>query len=81
MEIPAYEGYGRTIMVRFRCQRCKVTADRQLKDCRPNGYAIRNLSDLAAPEGWYDGGFYYPTLCKECAEKYDKFMNGEEYDN
>lgn len=77
MQIDSFEGFGRTIMVRFMCYRCKRTAARKLQECRPDDHHVRDLSDLIPPEGWRDGGFYYPMFCPECAEKYDKFMEGE----
>ena len=73
-----YEEFGRTMMVRFKCQRCKKTEYRPLKDCLPSDCPVRNLSDLEAPTGWRDGGFYHPTFCPECAEKYKRFMDGED---
>ena len=78
MEIPSFDGYGRTVMVRFRCWRCKKVDLRPLEDCLPTECPVRHLSDLIPPNGWRDGGFYYPTFCPDCAEKYDKFMRGEE---
>lgn len=80
MNIPEYEGFGRTLMVRFVCYRCKKTEYKTLRDSAPKDYDVRNLSDLSAPKEWRDGGFYYPTFCPECAEKYDRFMNGEDED-
>ena len=78
MEIPDFEGHGRTIMVDFKCWRCKKIAARPLKDCLPTDGPARFMSDLRPPKEWRNGGFYYPTFCPECAEKYDKFMSGEE---
>lgn len=77
MEIREFEGHGRKLMVEFSCRRCKTTAYKPLVDCLPSDCAARGLYDLNAPEEWKDGGFYHPTLCPECAEKYEKFMNGE----
>jgi len=74
MEIKEFEGYGRTLSVEFKCYRCRKTAVRRLEDCFPSDYAMHNLSDLVPPKGWRNGGFYYPTFCPDCAEKYDKFM-------
>ena len=76
--IPDCEGFGRTVVIRFRCQRCKKTEERPLKECLPSDGPVRNMSDLKAPADWRDGGFYYPTFCPDCAEKYDQFMKGEE---
>ena len=78
MEIPDFEGHGRTIMVLFRCWRCNKVEYKPLKDCLPTECGVRFMSDLRAPSTWRDGGFYYPTFCPECAEKYDRFMKGEE---
>ena len=78
MEINSFEGHGRTLMVRFMCWRCKKTVARPLKDCLPTEGPMRNLYDLTPPKDWRNGGFYYPTFCPECAEKYDHFMRGEE---
>lgn len=78
MEIPNFEGHGRTVMVQFQCYRCKTVAIRPLKDCIPNDSPVSDMSDFEAPANWRDGGFYYPTFCPDCAEKYDKFMRGEE---
>ena len=77
MEIKEYEGHGRRLMVEFACTRCKNTEYKPLFDCLPTEFPVRNLSDLKAPAGWRDGGFYYPTLCPKCKEKYIKFMSGE----
>ena len=77
MEIKEFEGFGRKILVEFSCRRCNTKAYKPLFDCLPKDCPVRNLSDLKAPEEWKDGGFYYPTFCPECAEKYEKFMNGE----
>lgn len=77
MEIPEFEGFGRTIMVQFKCYRCKAIAVRPLKDCLPSEWDVRNLSDLKAPKEWRDGGFYYPTFCPDCNVKYERFMQGE----
>lgn len=78
MEIPAYEGRGRKIVVEFTCYRCGKTATRPLKDCLPTECSVRFMSDLKPPREWRNGGFYHPTFCPECAEKYDRFMRGEE---
>lgn len=78
MQINEFEGFGRKLMVSFTCRRCKKIAAKPLKDCLPNDCPVRNLSDLKAPAGWRDGGFYYPTFCPECAKKYDQFIRGEE---
>lgn len=76
MQISEYSGFGRTLTVEFMCARCKVTASRPLRDSLPHNEPVRNLSDLIPPNGWRNGGFYYPTFCPECAEKYDRFMSG-----
>ena len=78
MEIPDVEGHGRKIMVQFSCYRCKKIAIKPFNDCLPSECPVRYMSDLKAPKEWRDGGFYYPTFCPDCAEKYDKFMRGEE---
>ena len=77
MEIKKFEGFGRKLMVKFTCRRCKVEAYRPLYDCLPSDGPVRDLYDLKAPKEWEDGGFYYPTLCPECAKKYKRFMEGE----
>lgn len=77
MEIREFEGHGRKIVVEFTCRRCKTKVYKPLVDCLPSDCAVRGLYDLKAPKEWKDGGFYHPTLCPECAEKYEKFMNGE----
>ena len=78
MEIKKFDGHGRKIMVQFSCHRCNTAALRPLIDCMPADKIVRDLHDLVPPAAWRDGGFYYPTLCPECAEKYDKFMRGED---
>lgn len=78
MEINSFEEYGRTLMVHFRCYRCKKTVERPLKDSLPRDCPVRTLSDLIPPKEWRDGGFYYPTFCPDCAKKYDQFMRGAE---
>ena len=76
MNIPKYEGYGRTIMVRFQCRRCEKIALRKLEDCVPSDSPVRDLYDLIPPKEWKNGGFYYPTFCPDCAKAYDQFING-----
>ena len=80
MEVKRFEGFGRLLTVRFKCFRCGVTATRPLKDCLPLECNMRDLSDLRPPVDWRDGGFYYPTFCPDCAEKYDRFMKCEKVD-
>ena len=80
MNIPELEGFGRTIAVRFTCYRCRKAEFLALKSCLPKDGPVHNLSDLETPPGWRNGGFYYPTFCPECAEKYDRFMKGEDKD-
>lgn len=77
MELKEFEGYGREIMVKFTCRRCRVEAYKPLKDCLPNDCSVRGLYDLIAPANWRNGGFYYATFCPECAVLYDKFLKGE----
>ena len=81
IEIPAYEGFGRKVMVECMCYRCKKKDLRPYYDSMPNDFPVRNLSDLEPPNGWRNGGFYYPTFCPDCADKYDRFMKGEEDEN
>lgn len=78
IQIPDYEGHGRTIMVEFMCWRCKMRAYRPLKDSIPTDGPMVSMADLKPPKNWRNGGFYYPTFCPECAKKYDEFMKGEE---
>ena len=78
MEIKQFEGHGRKLTVEFMCWRCKKTDSRPLKDCLPKDAPMRDLSDLRPPANWKNGGFYHPTFCPDCAEKYEKFMRGEE---
>lgn len=80
MEITKFEGHGRLLTVRFSCWRCGKTALRPLQDCLPSDCPVRGLYDLKPPADWRDGGFYYPTFCPDCAEKYDRFMKCEEVD-
>lgn len=77
MEIKSFEGFGRTLMVQFTCQRCKAVELRPLIDCLPSDTPTNGLYDLKAPPKWRDGGFYYPLLCQECYKKYTKFMRME----
>lgn len=77
MQIPSLEGYGRTIVVCFKCYRCETTAHRLLKDCLPSDGPLRDLYDLEPPAGWRNGGFYYSTFCPDCAKAYDQFMRNE----
>ena len=78
MEIRSYETHGRRLMVEFTCQRCRTTSFRPLEDCMKGIQCFQNLYDLVPPSGWYNGGFYHRMLCKNCKEKYDRFMRGEE---
>lgn len=77
MNFDKLEGHGRTIMVQFRCYRCRATAVKPLSDSL-NSDGTRGLYDLVPPSGWRNGGFYYPLFCPKCKEKYDRFMSGEE---
>lgn len=72
-----YEQSGRTLMVKFTCQRCyrhKIVhleaVDKGLKN-------YGNLHDLKIPY-WKDLLGIGPLLCPECAEAYEKFMQHEE---
>ena len=77
MDIKRYESHGRKLMVEFKCYRCKKTAIRPLKDCIEEARdECRDLHDLNPPQGWRNGGFYYPSFCPECAKAYDSFMEG-----
>ena len=79
MEINNYQTHGRTLMVEFKCYRCKTTAIRSFEDCLNDASEYyRDLYDLHPPEGWKDGGFCYPLFCPECAKKYELFMSGGE---
>lgn len=78
IEIPEFEGHGRKVIIQFSCYRCRKIAYRPLRDCLPSDCPVRFMSDLKAPKEWRDGGFYYPTFCPECTDKYDKFMRCEE---
>lgn len=78
--INSYEGHGRLLTVQFTCERCGCTASRPLQDCLPSDGPPMFLSDLKPPSSWRNGGFYYPLFCPGCAEKYDRFMKGEDAD-
>lgn len=78
IEIPQYDGHWRTVVVEFKCRRCKKTAYRPLKDCIPSDCPVRFLSDLKAPQGWEDGGFYSPLFCPDCASAHERFLNMED---
>lgn len=81
MKITSYETHGRKLMVEFKCYRCKTTAIRPLEDCMAEQKeCYQNLYDLRPPEGWKDGGFYYPMFCPKCAEAYELFMKGERHE-
>lgn len=77
MDIVRYESHGRKLLVEFKCYRCKAESTRSLEQCmeeQTDGY--RDLYDLRPPDGWKDGGFYYPLFCPKCAEAYELFMKG-----
>lgn len=76
MQINAYHENGRTMAVMFTCRRCQKVAYRTLKESMDRDY--NGLTDLKPPEGWEDGGFYYPLFCPECSVAHKKFMNMEE---
>lgn len=80
MEINSFESHGRTICVQFRCYRCKTTAVKTLENSLSKTEPYRELYDLIPPQGWRNGGFYYPLFCPDCAKKYDEFMRGESND-
>lgn len=75
MNITEFSSHGRTLMVEFKCRRCKTTALRPFEDCVSKDY--RGLYDCEPPKEWRDGGFYYPLFCPECHEAYKRFMNME----
>lgn len=75
--IKEFEGHGRLLSVVFSCWRCGCTVSRPLKDCLPSDGPPMGLYDLKPPARWRNGGFYYPTFCPDCAEKYDRFMKGD----
>lgn len=83
MQINHYSSHGRTLLVKFTCNRCKKTETRPLKDCMTEiaESGFRDLHDLRPPEGWENGGFYYPMFCPRCKKAYERFMNGEELIN
>lgn len=77
-DIKEFKGHGRLLTVQFACWRCGTTATRPLQDCLPTDGPARGLYDLKPPADWKNGGFYYPTFCPDCSEKYDRFMKGQE---
>ena len=77
MQIDRFDSCGRRLMVEFTCYRCKATAIRPLEKCISE-VDYNCLSDLRPPRDWKNGGFYHPTFCPECAEKYDRFMRGKD---
>lgn len=78
IEVPEFKGHGRTLVVEFKCYRCKKTAYRPLENCRPSEHNIRGMHDLIPPAEWEDGGFYYPLFCPDCSAAHKRFMNMEE---
>ena len=78
IELPNYDGHWRTVVVEFKCRRCKKTAYRPLRDCMPSDYPVRFMSDLKAPPEWEDGGFYHPLFCPVCAAAHERFLNMED---
>ena len=75
--IKNFRGHGRTLAVIFTCNRCGCEIVRALEDCLPKDGPPTGLHDLKPPSRWRNGGFYYPTFCPDCAEKYDRFMKGD----
>lgn len=79
MEINEYESHGRTLLVEFKCYRCKKTETRTLKEIANEGDGYnRGLYDLNPPTGWKNGGFYHPLFCPDCKNAYERFMNNED---
>ena len=82
MQINRYETHGRRLLVEFTCRRCRTRAVRSLEECmNEQKECYRELYDLAPPEGWKNGGFYYPLFCPECAKAYELFIDGKEVDD
>lgn len=78
MQITRFETHGRRLMVEFTCYRCRTRVVRPLEECmKEETECYRDLYDLRPPEGWKDGGFYYPMFCPDCAKAYEQFMKGE----
>lgn len=70
-----YEGYNRTLMVKFTCRRCNKEHVCELKDRVPEDCNGR-IDDIRAPKGW--ANHYGGLLCDECYPKYLRFISGEE---
>lgn len=77
MNFNDFNGYGRTLCIEFKCQRCEKTEYRPVEVCSPNDFAPNDLTDFIPPRGWRNGGIYGYLLCPECAQKFDAFMKGE----
>ena len=76
MEIKSIKTHGRTLLVEFKCYRCKKTETRDLEEClNETSEYYRDLYDLNPPTGWKNGGFYYPLFCPDCKKAYERFMN------
>lgn len=79
VKIEKFESHGRTLLVEFKCYRCKKTETRTLKKTMDEATeCFRGLYDLNPPTGWENGGFYYPLFCPDCKKAYERFMKNED---
>ncbi len=70
----SYSGYGRTLMVKFHCLRCKREEIDELSNRDTNdGYG--SLNAIEHPKGWETYGFN--LLCPECAQALKDFINNK----
>lgn len=79
VNIEQFESHGRTLLVEFKCRRCKKTEIRKFEYAlKDSSEYFRGLYDLKPPAGWQDGGFNYPLFCPDCKTAYERFMNNED---
>lgn len=77
MNFDTFKEYGRTLCIRFECDRCKQVAYRTVDECRPTDYETYRLANMVPPADWHTAGRFDYLLCPECSKKFDAFMKGE----
>ena len=75
-----YEDNGRTLMVKFTCQRCGKEHTGRLEDHDKDPESYGYLRSLKPPKGWIEIP-YHTLLCPECSRAFVSFMRNEKEDD
>ena len=72
------KGYGRKILIEFKCTRCGHTEIEDMDKCeKRTGDRGTNINQLRLPEGWYEPCLSQFALCPSCHLEYDRFLRNE----